>query len=270
MFAQVVGAPYVPSAAQCRDDGPVPQTSVPGTHTPAHWPLIASQMKGQAPVGASIQLPAALQVCGVPPLHCFSFTAQARHSPLLQGTAVQLVTTVQCPLASHVCTAVPEHRFDGPGTHSPPHWLVAESHTKVHAVAGDQCPVASHVSIKFAEPATQRALPGLQSPPHVPLSVHTVAQGVSGWLIPAASHRKGVLPLQLLVSGRHDPVQAVVGPLPLHTNGQRVGVSRQIPCRSHCWMTGLDGLQRLSPAIQAATHAPTAASQLGRFDGQGA
>jgi hypothetical protein len=43
----------------------------------------------------------------------------------------------------------------------------------------------------------------------------------------------------------------VLAPVPLHTNGQTV-VSRQIPCKSHCSTTGAKGLQRWSPAVQAA------------------
>ena len=35
MLGHAEAAAYVPSARQCRDDGPVAQTSVPGTHSPA-------------------------------------------------------------------------------------------------------------------------------------------------------------------------------------------------------------------------------------------
>jgi hypothetical protein len=131
--------------------------------------------------------------------------------------------------------------------------------------------VASHVSIRLVEPSTQRASPGLQSPVHVPLPLHTLWQGASSWFVPVASQRKGVSPRHPLVPGWHDPVQEVVAPAPLHTNAHVVGVSRQIPCRSHCWITGLEGLQRLSPAVHAAVHAPVAGSQYWRgLEGQGA
>jgi hypothetical protein len=49
MFGQVVGALYVPLAPQCRDDVPVAQTSVSGTHSPEHRPVVASQTKEQGP-----------------------------------------------------------------------------------------------------------------------------------------------------------------------------------------------------------------------------
>jgi hypothetical protein len=172
---------------------------------------------------------------------------------------VQVVTTFKCPPASHDCTALPEHRFGVPGTHSPPHWFVVESQTNVHAVAGPQWPAVSQVSTLVV--VTQRVLPGLQSPVHIPLSPHTLGQGVSGWFVPAASHRTGVLPTQLRMPGWHEPVHPVIAPLPLHANAHAVGVSRQIPCKSHCWITGLDGLQRLSPAMQGDAQAPMAASQ---------
>ena len=87
--------------------------------------------------------------------------------------------------------------------------------------------------------------------------------------MPVASQRKGVVPTQLRVPGRHEPVHAVVSPLPLHANAQLAGVSRQVPCRSHCWITGLDGLQRLSPGVQPGVQAPVAGSQIGAFDGHG-
>jgi len=164
---------------------------------------------------------------------------------------------------------LPEHRFSAPGTHSPARWFFAVSHTKVHAVAGAQCPVASQVWIRLVEPVTQRVSVGLQSPVHIPLSLHTLGQGASGWFVPVASQRKGVLPTQLLVPGWHEPVHAVVAPAPLHANAQAVGVSRQIPCRSHCWISGFVEWQRLSPAVHAAVQAPVATSQSGRFDGHG-
>jgi hypothetical protein len=52
---------------------------VPGTHSPAHFPVAASQRNVQAVAWSSTHAPAALQVCGLPALHCFSLAMQARH-----------------------------------------------------------------------------------------------------------------------------------------------------------------------------------------------
>jgi len=76
--------------------------------------------------------------------------------------------------------------------------------------------------------------------------------------------------MQPRVPGWHMPVQPTCSPLPLHANAQAVGVSRQIPCKSHCWIAGFDGLQRLSPAVHAAVQVPSATSQRGRLGGHGA
>jgi hypothetical protein len=46
--------------------------------------------------------------------------------------------------------------------------------------------------------------------------------------------------------------------------------SRQIRCRSHCWMTAADGRQRWSIGAQPAVQLPVASSQTGWFDGQAA
>ncbi len=185
MFVHVVAAPYFPSAPQCFDVFPSTQASVPGTQSPAHVPVATSQMNGHGVVRSSIQVPLS-QVCGLPALHCFSFALHARHSPPLHGELTQTVPSIQCPVALHVCTVLPEHRFEGPGTHSPPHLLVAASHTNVQATAVLQCPVASQVWTVFAEPL-QRVAPGLQSPAHIP-STHALEQVSFGLLVPVSSH----------------------------------------------------------------------------------
>jgi hypothetical protein len=185
MLVHMVGAPYFPSAPQCFDVFPSTQASVPGTHSPAHVPVAASQMNGHGVVRSSTQVPLS-QVCGLPALHCFSFAVQARHSPPLHGELTQAVPSIQCPVALHVCTVLPEHRFEGPGTHSPPHLFVVASHTNVQATAVPHFPLASHVWTVFAEPL-HRVVPGLHSPAQFPFT-QAVEQGVSGKLVPEGSH----------------------------------------------------------------------------------
>jgi len=94
-----------------------------------------------------------------------------------------------------------------------------------------------------AELGVQRVALGLQSPRHAP-SEQRPEQGACGWPTPMASHRTGVsfVP-QLRVPGLQDPVQAVLAPLPLQTEGQ-AAVSRQTPARSHFWIADVEGLHR--------------------------
>jgi hypothetical protein len=109
----------------------------------------------------------------------------------------------------------------------------------------------------FAEPAAQRVVPGLQSPVQAP-SAHVFMQAACGWFVPLESHRNGVLSgPQLLVPGLQEPVQAVAVPVPVQAYGQIV-VSRQMPSKSHCWMTSPFGLHRWSPGVQPAAVDPSA------------
>jgi hypothetical protein len=72
-------------------------------------------------------------------------------------------------------------------------------------------------------------------------------------LVPVESHSSGTPPgPHEAVPGMHDPVHAVLAPAPLQANGHALGVSRQMPCTSHCWITGAAGLHRRSPAAQPA------------------
>jgi hypothetical protein len=120
------------------------------------------------------------------------------------------------------------------------------------------------------EPETQRVACALHSPPHTPSPVHTLGQGACGWSVPVASQREGVsFAPQVRVPGLHEPVQAVVSPLPLQAKLQVTGVSRQSPRTSHCWMALLDGLHCRSPGVQPMVHAPVFASQSGSIGGQG-
>lgn len=120
---------YVPSALQCFDVCPsAAHTSESGTHWPAHFPVLASQMKGQAVAWSSIQTPELLQVCGLPLLHWCSFAVQGRHIPWLQVDVVHVVVTVQWPVDEQVRTEFPAHwGAVPPGGHSPAHWPTVES-----------------------------------------------------------------------------------------------------------------------------------------------
>jgi hypothetical protein len=152
-------------APQCFDICPL-HRSVPGTHSPAHLPVAASQTNGHAFAWSSTQLPEPLHVCGLPALHCFWFGVHARHWPMLHGVAPQDILSFQCPVASHDWIMLLEHISAVPGAHSPPHFLVAASHTNVHAAAGPQTPIALHVSNVVVEPAAHRVAFGAHSPVH--------------------------------------------------------------------------------------------------------
>ena len=128
--------------------------------------------------------------------------------------------------------------------------------------------MASHSSAAVVEPAAQRVAYGLHSPVHWPAPLQTFVQAVCAWFVPVASHRYGVwLSPQLRVCGSQLPPHAVVAPEPLQTYWQVV-VSRQIPSRSHCWITGPLGLQRLSFGVQPLPHIPVASSHSGAEAGQ--
>jgi hypothetical protein len=142
---------------------------------------------------------------------------------MLHGVEPQDILSFQCPVASHDWIVLPEHISAVPGAHSPPHFLVAASHTKVQGVEGLQAPIASHVWTFVVEPAVQRVAFGMQSPVHCPSPVQAPVHAVCIWFTPMLSQRNGVLfAPHVRVPGLHDPPQATALPVPVQAKGQVV------------------------------------------------
>jgi hypothetical protein len=99
--------PHVPAATHVSMSVMSVHLVVPGVHV-AHDP---SKHTGRAPVHAApfVQVPVALHVCGVLPLHCICPGAHTPvHDPLTHVELLHGVPVVQLPL-THVCGELPMH-----------------------------------------------------------------------------------------------------------------------------------------------------------------
>jgi len=134
----------------------------------------------------------------------------AAHAPLTQNGVLPVHADEldHCPVASHVCTLVPEH-WVAPGVHTPVH--APSLHTYGHAIGLPQRPPL-HICTPLPEHCVSFVVHALVE--HAPALHVTAHAGVtppssSGVFcqVPVALHVCGWLPLHCVAPGVHTPEQ---------------------------------------------------------------
>jgi hypothetical protein len=146
---------------------------------------------------------------------------------------VHAVGVPQCPVVSHVCTALPEHCV-APGVHVPEHWAPPASTLPVQAplvqgTALPHVPIAVHVCTPLP---WHCVWPGAQAPVQAPPTHVWLVHCWGVPQVPCVEHCSTLLPVHCTAPGE----QATHCPL-LHTGVAPAHVVWLVhwPAELHCW-----------------------------------